>query len=338
MPQFENHITRQILSGNERESVRVHNHRTMLEKWRMAHFMTEVVERSGLMPLVRHSYKKVLKLEWLRNTFSSVTDNDDENKRTCATRAFLLYVLSCTIFQGKTGNMGTLQLLCLLQNLDNIGTYEWGTTCLCLLYEALSDALRANTNQISGYLTLLQGWIYEHFPHLTPTVRSGEIEGPLVTRWVYPLKSDSSDDRARNLRTLIDDLSSDEIIWAPYKVLRDRFPMPEFTWFSGIFQYMRTLEPYHPDRVLRKFGRVQKIPSQPYMSNAMFRKQKRGTPHLVFAAYPYIYSERWEDHMLNERSISISVVLGEPDTTPDYMDWYRERTITKLSTLPVSRP
>ncbi|XP_012833253.1 PREDICTED: serine/threonine-protein phosphatase 7 long form homolog [Erythranthe guttata] len=315
----------------ERESVRVHNHTTMLEKWRMAPFMTEVVEKSGLMPLVRHSYKvidsalvltfierwqpatctfhlpfgemtitlddvssltglpvvgrpvfiqqisktgpssqaivkqiigvvldstdkcwgqnqKALKLEWLRSTFSSVTDSDDENKKTC-----------------KTGNMGTLQLLCLLEDLDNIGTYAWGTACLCLLYEALSDASRANTKQISRYLTLLQGWIYEHFPRLTPTVRSSEIEGPLVTRWVYPMKSDSSDDRARDLRTLIDDLSSDEIIWAPYEVLRDRFPMPESTWFSGMLQYMCTLEPYHPDRVLRQFGRVQKIPGKPYM-------------------------------------------------------------------------
>ncbi|XP_012828286.1 PREDICTED: serine/threonine-protein phosphatase 7 long form homolog [Erythranthe guttata] len=304
MPQFENHIARQILSGKERESVRVHNHTTMLEKWRMTPFMTEVVERSGLMPLVRHSYKvidsalvltfierwqpatctfhlpfgemtitlddvssliglpvvgrpvfiqqisktgpssqaivnrilgvvlestdkcwgqnlKALKLEWLRSTFSSVTDSDDENKKTCATRAFLLYVLSCTIFQDKTGNMGTLQLLCLLEDLDNIRTYAWGTVCLCLLYEALSDASRANTKQISGYLMLLQGWIYAFPPSHTD-----------------------------------DDLSSDEIIWAPYEVLRDRFPMPESTWFSGMLQYMCTLEPYHPDRVLRQFGRV----------------------------------------------------------------------------------
>ncbi|XP_012855525.1 PREDICTED: serine/threonine-protein phosphatase 7 long form homolog [Erythranthe guttata] len=379
MPQFENHIARQILSGKERESVRVHNHTTMLEKWRMTPFMTEVVERSGLMPLVRHSYKVIdsalvltfierwqpatctfhlpfgemtitlddvssligllvvgrpvfiqqinktgpssqaivnrilgvvlestdkcwgqnqiaLKLEWLRSTFIYVTDSDDENKKTCATRAFLLYVLSCTIFQGQDGKYG---------------------------YTAVVVFVR----RFGQYCDLRIGYSL-----------SGEIEGPLVTRWVYPLKSDSSNDRARDLLTLIDDLSFDEIIWAPYEVLRDRFPMPESTWFSGMLQYMRTLEPYHPDRVLRQFGRVQKIPGQPYMSDAMFRKQKRGTPHPVFAAYQNIYSERWEDHLLNERSRSVPVVLGEPDTTPDYMDWYRERTITILSTLPVSRP
>ena len=58
--------------------------------------------------------------------------------------------------------------LSLLRELDRVSTYAWGAVALAYLYNQLGVASRSSVRYISGYMMLLQAWIYEHFPALSP--------------------------------------------------------------------------------------------------------------------------------------------------------------------------
>ncbi|XP_012828547.1 PREDICTED: serine/threonine-protein phosphatase 7 long form homolog [Erythranthe guttata] len=264
-------------------------------------------------------------------------------KKLYATRAYLLYLLGCTIFVDKTGSLVSIEWLQFLENVDTIGEYAWGTACLCFLYRALSKASKATTAQLNGYLTLFQAWIYEHFPSFNPTFRP-QFEGYLANRWVYPKNSTTSVERARHLRLMLDELKPDEVIWDPYFELRDRFPMPESAWFSGMLCCLDFLQPHHPDRVLRQFSRVQQIPGCPYMSETMAKQymakryRSRDNSEMSFVPFHDRLFDRWDKCCLDAEARSTPVLDGHPDTSSAYMDWFRERTLTRLSTTQASRP
>ncbi|KAK9111491.1 hypothetical protein Scep_019010 [Stephania cephalantha] len=80
----------------------------------------------------------------------------------CTARAYLLYLLSCTLFADKSGSRVSIALLKLLEDLDDVGNYAWGAAALAYLYRHLGSATRVQVSQIAGYLTLLEGWVYDH--------------------------------------------------------------------------------------------------------------------------------------------------------------------------------
>ncbi|KAH1238625.1 Protein MAIN-LIKE 1 [Glycine max] len=77
-------------------------------------------------------------------------------------------------------------------DLTQIGSYTWGATTLVHMYDSLNDASKSMTRQLVGYITLLQCWIYEHFPS------SGKAS-PIS---IY--------------RRRLDRLTSDVVCWIPY--------------------------------------------------------------------------------------------------------------------------
>ncbi|KAK9133555.1 hypothetical protein Scep_013083 [Stephania cephalantha] len=74
----------------------------------------------------------------------------------CTARAYLLYLLSCTLFADKSGSRVSIALLKLLEDLDDVGNYAWGAAALAYLYRHLGSATRVKVSQIAGYLTLLE--------------------------------------------------------------------------------------------------------------------------------------------------------------------------------------
>lgn len=59
----------------------------------------------------------------------------------------------------------------LLTKLSEVRKYAWGTASLAYLYHQLGMVCQVGVKQMVGYTTLLEGWIYEHFPtsHLIST-------------------------------------------------------------------------------------------------------------------------------------------------------------------------
>jgi len=97
-----------------------------------------------------------LRLEWLRSKFSTVTDTDMEVWIKCLVRAYLLYLVGCSLFSDKSGARVFVLFVSLFEDLGVISTYAWGTATLAYLYRQLGYASRVGVKQIAGYLALLE--------------------------------------------------------------------------------------------------------------------------------------------------------------------------------------
>ncbi|XP_028070433.1 protein MAIN-LIKE 1-like [Camellia sinensis] len=203
-------------------------------------------------------------MEWLRNKFSGCKDSDTEESIVCAGRAYLLFLLGCTLFSDKSGTRVPVVYLQLLMDVTDIHTYAWGAAALTYLYRQLGFATRSAVRQMTGYMTLLEAWIYEHFRLFRPHQNMEyTIQLPHVHRWTPRREAGSTVSHLQALREELDRLTFDEVTWDPYRDCRQHHPCHEITFYSGCLKCLDVVEPYHPERVLRQFGRVQTIPPAP---------------------------------------------------------------------------
>ncbi|KAL8546639.1 hypothetical protein ACS0TY_006383 [Phlomoides rotata] len=125
-----------------------------------------------------------IKLPWLRKTYMKNMTSEDENDVLYAARAYVMYTFGCSIFADKSGDRVPTAWLEYLEDMGGIHEYAWGAATLAYLYRQLGLASRFKTAQMAGYLTLLEAWIYEHFPSLRPP-RNMDFQSPkpLSLRW-----------------------------------------------------------------------------------------------------------------------------------------------------------
>nr|GEX29899.1 serine/threonine-protein phosphatase 7 long form homolog [Tanacetum cinerariifolium] len=76
----------------------------------------------------------MVKLSWLKETFSGCPENCSLDTIERHTRAYLLYLVGSTIFSTTTGNKVPVMYLPLLENFDQAGRYAWGAAALAFLY------------------------------------------------------------------------------------------------------------------------------------------------------------------------------------------------------------
>jgi len=103
-----------------------------------------------------------VRLEWLRFKFSYVTDAHSGRQIHCAARAYLLYLLGCTLFSDKSGTRVSVEYLQLFEDLGQVSSYGWGAVALAYLYRQLGYASRGGIKQIAGYLPLLEVLLKHH--------------------------------------------------------------------------------------------------------------------------------------------------------------------------------
>ncbi|XP_026396207.1 protein MAIN-LIKE 1-like [Papaver somniferum] len=90
--------------------------------------------------------------------------SDMECRYTAA--GYLLYVLASVVFPDIKGNRVSANLLQLLDSLEDVNKFYWGMAIVAVLNGQFSQASRERTSQINENLTLLQVWIFDHFPSL----------------------------------------------------------------------------------------------------------------------------------------------------------------------------
>lgn len=73
-----------------------------------------------------------------------------------AARAFLLFLVGCTLFSDKSAFAVSVAYLECFRDLNSCGGYAWGAAALAYLYDNLREASMHQTRTVSGYLTLLQ--------------------------------------------------------------------------------------------------------------------------------------------------------------------------------------
>ncbi|KAH7865870.1 hypothetical protein Vadar_012475 [Vaccinium darrowii] len=193
--------------------------------------------------------------DWLRMYFSELRESDTDERLKYYSRAYLLNVFGCTLLCDKTGSKVNVAPLALLEDLDRVSHCGWGASALAFLYWQLGQASRRDTKQLSGFLTLLEAWIYEHFPMFNPVADPDYTEDlPRALRWVLRHKSGISQSYYPKL---LDDLGADQVIFNPYQKRRQVVPSNAF--YTGPIRAMHIVEPHLPSRELRQFGLVQKV-------------------------------------------------------------------------------
>ncbi|KAL5150430.1 Protein MAIN-LIKE 1 [Glycine soja] len=160
--------------------------------------------------------------------------------RDCATRAYLLHLLGCTLFADKSATHVHLVFLDALRDLTQSAGYAWGVAALVHMYDNLNDASKSTARQLAGYITLLQYLIYEHF-------RWTSGKALLVATY----------------RRRLDRLTLDAVCWIPYG---DHHSFREFeviSLFSGHLIWGPLTVIHRPERVVQQFGYIQTIPPHP---------------------------------------------------------------------------
>ncbi|RWR73218.1 serine/threonine-protein phosphatase 7 long form [Cinnamomum micranthum f. kanehirae] len=248
-----------------------------------------------------------VRLEWLRDLFGDVTDVDPKEYIRHAARAYLLYLLGCTLFKDKSGTRVPVIYLKLLMNFDEARTYAWGAAALAYLYQQLGFATWSGVKQITGYLTLLEALIYEHFRRCRPNPNRTYTENlPRVHRWVPRRESGDQMSNLQSLREALDDLGAHEVVWDPYLKHMADHPFHEVAYYTGCLKCMDIVGPYHPDWVHRQFGRVQRIPPTPL------------APQRAAVWLDQIW-ERWHNHLLSPMKRGVPVAHPS-DCTTNYMN------------------
>ncbi|KAH6824221.1 hypothetical protein C2S53_001248 [Perilla frutescens var. hirtella] len=236
-----------------------------------------------------------IKLKWLHSRFSVLASSEDNFEVVYTARAFLVYILGCTLFTDKTGDRITCNYLRLFEDPEEFEGYAWGVAALAFLYRQLGVGSRVGCRQMAGFLTLLDAWIYEHFPTLgRPQQNTDYRPGqPFAMRWAQQAHGAVSEDAVRAYRLQLDTLRAEDVVWDPYVKLRDGGERPEVTFYEGCITACDIVEPYLPDRVLRQFGRG-----------------------MLASFY-----EQWESHKL-ARERQGRVAYPSWACSPDYQQWY----------------
>ncbi|XP_058783253.1 protein MAIN-LIKE 1-like [Vicia villosa] len=121
-----------------------------------------------------------LRMSWLRKVYQQLVDVERYQD---AARAYMLHLVACTLFADESGVYIDVCYLTLFSDLET-PCWAWGVTALTMLYTALDAASRPDTRQLAGYLSLLQCWIYEHFPHICErNIQRCAAADPCARRW-----------------------------------------------------------------------------------------------------------------------------------------------------------
>ncbi|KAK9098807.1 hypothetical protein Syun_025852 [Stephania yunnanensis] len=240
----------------------------------------------------------------------------------CTARAYLLYFLSCTLFADKSGSRVSIALLKLLEDLDDVGKYAWGATALAYLYRHLGGATRVQVSQIVAYLTLLEGWVYDHFKLglATSNAKYMDYVHPRVCRWIQKHETVANVDKLGSIRRTLDRLRPSEVNWDPYVNIRENGVVHAMAFYTGTIKYMDTVEPYHLERILRQFGFVQSIPDPPYRLLEAHRGPS-ANKYSVKYGFQQDNWERWRNHLLAPE-VRGDKAEFEFFATLDYLPWF----------------
>ncbi|KAL5191672.1 Protein MAIN-LIKE 1 [Glycine soja] len=250
--------------------------------------------------LTRGAY---VRLGWVRDIYVT---RCQARRWIVAARAYLLHLVGCTLFANKSATYVYVVHLDAFRDLAHSGGYAWGVAVLVHMYDQLDEACRTTTRQLAGYLTLLQCWIYEHFPSVHQCVTDDTYQEtfPRASRWLTS-KAHMKGITGAPYRVRCDGLTVTDVSWLPYTEHRGVRAFQEISSFQGQLRWGPMIVTVRLERVVRQFGYIQSIPPPP-VSARLSHDQ---------------IDDRWmefADHLLP---------TGQPCLVPgqvsaDYIEWF----------------
>ncbi|KAL5148611.1 Protein MAIN-LIKE 1 [Glycine soja] len=153
-------------------------------------------------------------LQWVRDIYERRCQTGHWTTAACA---YLLHLLGCTLFANKSAINVHVVYLEAPHDLIMTERYAWGVAALVDMYDQLNDASMSHSRQLGGYITLLQCWIYEHFPSVAESTADQDYDEASLRarRWIATKKTVKSI-RTSTYRERLDRLWIPNVCWIPY--------------------------------------------------------------------------------------------------------------------------
>nr|XP_027187862.1 protein MAIN-LIKE 1-like [Cicer arietinum] len=160
-------------------------------------------------------------------------------------------VTRTAIISDKSAYAVSVAYLECFRDLNSCGGYAWGATAPAYLYDNLREANMHQTRTVSGYLALLQTWVYEHFPTLCRDCC--RLSASYVEDYPRALKWKPKRDKGLVLpfRKALDEIDVDDICWTSYEEHRLKRPFEDVSLFRGWIRWSPKMYAHLPDKVLR---------------------------------------------------------------------------------------
>ncbi|CAK8567944.1 unnamed protein product [Lathyrus sativus] len=178
-----------------------------------------IEELLGVEPTPSNLRGQKLLLSWLKKLYREITLTLDspEILKIRKTRIYIMLLIGLFLCPDASGNAIHPIYLVLLDDVDKIKTYSWGSATLSRLYRSLCSNATENSGNFTGCGVLLQAWGWSRMTNLAPS-QHNNFGFPYATRWSslgmnYDNCPHYSIAQYRNLR---DHLGQDDFIWRPY--------------------------------------------------------------------------------------------------------------------------
>ncbi|XP_020525041.1 protein MAIN-LIKE 1-like [Amborella trichopoda] len=268
---YQEHSSYYIWEGHEKQEMRIDEKTFQLNDWHLTEEQVQLVNPSGLGALnagrIDHTlvaanaesdlHKFIednlgivptrgnlttIKYSWLKVNFRGLPSNASPVEIVKYTRAYLLFLISVTIFANASVATVPTRYLQFFEDIGQASRYTWGATALAYLYRSLEKTCTFKRRHFSGSATLMQGATKNYYgnPHnLMPPIKQELVN-----------------------------LQPNEIIWNSYFKLDEAISDDKHEAFETAMCVTTLIfddiaEPYMPDRVCRQFGAKQGILRNP---------------------------------------------------------------------------
>ncbi|KAF6168429.1 hypothetical protein GIB67_004981 [Kingdonia uniflora] len=256
-------------------------------------------------------------------------------------RAYMLYVLGSFLFPTKKGTDVSARYLDLFAKDKAAKKWSWGSAVLAHLYHNLGAASREDGKQFACCTTLLESWIFAHFPKLPGIPKeqySDATEHCTCWKWGGSVTDKSGGPALLRFREALDNYKVEDVVWDPYLDKRaTTHAFKEITYFCGMLASPDHVEPNYPNRVVRQFSRFQAIPNKPKcheVSGLWTSKEKRKyTPKYEWA--DSFSSGKWKEWILKKKERGKRVREGPALCAEGYLEWFATVSWTKICPLTV---
>ncbi|XP_026442985.1 protein MAIN-LIKE 1-like [Papaver somniferum] len=178
------------------------------------------IQDASLCPTGASWKSNLIKVKILSSYFVPEKLSAAENDKAIAERvatAFFMYVLGQFFFTNAK-NYIDAEWLSTFQDLDVVGTYDWGSTAFSRLYVALRIAGRKRKG-LCGPFQVLEFWGYKYLGICSPGIVEPKDDQPIwprISRWKGKKKMV---DIVR-CTNLVNKLTADQVTWQPWESCR----------------------------------------------------------------------------------------------------------------------
>ncbi|KAM3203365.1 hypothetical protein P3L10_030991 [Capsicum annuum] len=238
-------------------------------------------------------------------------------------RCYMFWMIAGTMMADTSGSYLKLMYLPMLEDVNAIGSYSWGSATLAYLYRFLCKASQSIQNEIARFQPLLQ---------IVGKRGTGDIfpidlhRGPHATRWFAHFSWTNTIKHVLKVyRDALDSMTEDQVNCEPYtddliESLPNYCRAGRDMWHVKILIFCWDVVEVHlPDRVMRQFGLQQVIPTPFLFDSTHFRHDRRGRSNTNWELEHAQWLPFWNDE--NNISVMHQSIMGHFGmTTPTLFD------------------